>query len=183
MGTFFVNDQGVKVGLCPVCKIIKPSQVLRASPYSSEQFIICHECNRTNTRNHQQIGQRIRLQIFEEAGGCQWFGGCHLRYPRDYSGNFALDHVNPKLKLHKSETRSGWIASNLVEFETRVKPNLQVLCNHHNTLKGGEEYGVGGFMHIEPWDQEDIDNNSVIHFDEIQPQLFNLSTEIHNDYA
>ena len=90
-----------------------------------------------------------------------------MKYPRDFRGNFALDHIDPSLKLHSKETSPIWIAHNEQEFWSRVEPNLQVLCVHHNSVKRGLQYGVGGEMHVQPWDdnEEDIPH---IDFNEVK---------------
>ena len=156
MGKYFKNEQGQEVGLCPTCKKIKPRSHLRANSGNMPGFLTCHECNREKVRRWTQKGQVIREGIFLRAGGCLW-PECHMKYPRDFRGNFALDHIDPSLKLHYRETQPLWIAANQEEFWSRVAPNLQVLCQHHNSVKRGQEYGVGGDMHIQPWDQEDED--------------------------
>jgi hypothetical protein len=89
-----------------------------------------------------------------------------MQYPRDLRGNFALDHIDPRLKVHGEETRARWIACNQEEFWSRVAPNLQVLCTHHNLVKMADERRVGGIMHVEPWDEngqdiQHIDFNEV----------------------
>ena len=156
MGTFFKNEQGQEVGLCPNCNIIKPRSHLIQQTYKSEQFFKCYECQRTYTRRQNQVGHAIRAIILERDGGCVW-PGCHMKYPRDFRGNFALDHIDPSLKLHDKETWPSWIPHNQEEFWSRVAPNLQVLCQHHNSVKKTQDYGVGGNMHIEPWDQDEED--------------------------
>ena len=165
MGTYFKNEEGQEVGLCPRCNKIKQRSHLVSATYSLGQFTKCYECQRTQSRNHVEQGHTIRAIIFERAAGCVW-PGCHMKYPRDFRGNFALDHIDPSLKLHKNETSPSWIPHNQQEFWSRVAPNLQVLCVHHNNIKRGQEYGVGGEMHVEPWDEEDqeiphIDFNEV----------------------
>ena len=89
-----------------------------------------------------------------------------MKFPRDLQGNFALDHIDPSLKQHKNETMAQWVIWHKEEFWRRVFPNLQVLCNHHNSEKYAIEYGVGGIMHTDPWD-EDIDEESILDFNEI----------------
>jgi len=165
MGTYFKNEQGQEVGLCTHCNTIKPKSHLVDHTLQPGQFTKCYECQRTQSRNQLEQGHAIRAIIFERAGGCVW-PGCHMKYPRDFRGNFALDHIDPSLKLHVKETSANWIPHNQQEFWSRVAPNLQVLCQHHNNVKRGQEYGVGGDMHIEPWDEDDqeiphIDFNEV----------------------
>ena len=161
MGTYFKNEQGQEVGLCPTCNIIKPRSHLIQQTHRSEQFTTCYECQRIRTRRQNEVGHAIRAIILERAGGCVW-PGCHMKYPRDFRGNFALDHIDPSLKLHDKETWPTWLAYNQEEFWSRVAPNLQVLCQHHNSVKKAQEYGVGGDMHIEPWDQ---DEEEIPHID------------------
>jgi hypothetical protein len=89
-----------------------------------------------------------------------------MKYPRDFRGNFALDHIDPSLKLHINETKPNWIAHNQEEFWSRVAPNLQVLCTHHNSVKMVEQFGSGGDMHVDPWEDDEeeiphIDFNEV----------------------
>jgi hypothetical protein len=91
-----------------------------------------------------------------------------MKYPRDFRGNFALDHIDPSLKLHSTETSPLWIFHNQQEFWSRVAPNLQVLCVHHNNIKRSQEYGVGGVMHVEPWDE---DGQEIPHIDFNQVKL------------
>ena len=163
MPQYFINEQGQQVGLCTMCNRIKPKSHLLAR--SHDTFHYCHECNRKKTRRHSERGHMIREILLVRAGGCVW-PGCHMQYPRDFRGNFALDHINPRLKLHIRETQPMWISCNQEEFWSRVAPNLQVLCQHHNNAKSTEEYGVGGDMHVEPWDYDDqeiphIDFNEV----------------------
>ncbi len=166
MGTYFKNEHGQEVGLCPKCNTIKPKSHLVRHSQDERWFHFCYECNRRKNREQQAIGDRIRQSIFLKAGGCVW-PGCHMRYPQDLRGNFCLDHINPELKLHKHETQSMWIASNQEEFWSRVAPNLQVLCVHHNLEKMANEYTVGGIMHVEPWDGDD-DDIPHIDFNEIK---------------
>ncbi len=163
MGSYFKNEHGQDVGLCPRCKEIKPKSHL--VPLRSLQFTVCYKCQRLESCKKQLEGQAIRAILFERAGGCVW-PECHMRYPRDFRGNFTLDHINPALKLHKRETAPDWIVFNQQEFWSRVVPNLQVLCTHHNLVKRGQEYGVGGSMHVEPWEDDDegiphIDFNEI----------------------
>ncbi len=156
MGTYFKNEHGQDVGLCPNCNTIKPRSHLIDSTHQLGQFTKCYECQRVSTRQRLEEGNAIRAIILEAAGGCVW-PGCHMKYPRDFSGNFALDHINPALKIHKKETAADWIVFNQEEFWSRVAPNLQVLCTHHNLVKRAQQYGVGGEMHVNPWDDEDED--------------------------
>ena len=165
MGSYFKNEQGQEVGLCPVCKKIKQRSHLINQSHHSGQFTQCYECQRLWSRKRDEQGHAIRAIIFERAGGCVW-PECHMKYPQDFRGNFALDHIDPSLKLHKAETSPSWIPHNQEEFWSRVAPNLQVLCEHHNLVKKSQEYGVGGDMHIEPWDQDEeyiphIDFNEI----------------------
>ena len=132
----------------------------------------CFDCQRVKTR-HVVAGAVAQKQIiFSRAGGCQWVEDgirCIMRYPEHLHGNFALDHIDPKLK-RKHDLWSSWIFWNVEEFWTRVVPNLQVLCQHHNGVKFGKEYGVGGIMHVEPWlEQYDYE---LIPPDENQLTLF-----------
>ena len=164
MGTYFKNEHGQEVGLCTSCNTIKPKSHLLSDERSLRLFKKCHECNRERAREQLATGHAIRMILFERAGGCVW-PECHMRYPRDLRGNFALDHINPELKLHNKETKAVWIACNQEEFWSRVVPNLQVLCNHHNGEKAGIQFGVGGIMHVEPWDDDEeiphIDFNEI----------------------
>ena len=165
MGQYFKNEQGHEVGLCPGCNKIKPRSHMLAASQQRPGFIHCHECNRRANRKRLEKGQMIRSLLYERSGGCVW-PGCHMKYPRDFRGNFALDHIDPSLKLHEKETAPLWIACNQEEFWSRVAPNLQVLCTHHNLVKMSQEYGVGGSMHVEPWEEDDqeiphIDFNEV----------------------
>ncbi len=162
MGKFFKNEQGHEVGLCPCCNTIKPRSHLQDFPRGGPNaFTQCYECQRLASRKRDQRGHAIRAVIFERAGGCVW-PGCHLKYPRDFPRNFALDHIDPSLKLHQNETKASWISHNQEEFWLRVAPNLQVLCTHHNLVKMAEEFGVGGDMHVEPW--EDV-GEEIPHID------------------
>ncbi len=156
MATYFKNEQSHEVGLCPICNTIKPKSHLVPHNQNERWFHFCYECGRRRSRERLAIGDRIRHSILLKAGGCVW-PGCHMKYPRDLRGNFALDHINPQLKLHSNETSSLWILHNQDEFWSRVVPNLQVLCVHHNGEKFSKEFGVGGIMHVEPWDDNDED--------------------------
>ena len=160
MATFFKNEQGQEVGLCPLCDTIKPKSHLVQHSQSERWFHFCYECGRRKSRERIVEGDRVRHSILLKAGGCVW-PGCHMRYPRDWRGNFALDHINPALKLHNKETDAKWIVAHEEEFWSRVAPNLQVLCVHHNLVKKGQEFGVGGIMHVEPWD----DDEEIPHID------------------
>ena len=157
MGRYFKNEEGQDVGLCPTCNKIKPKLYLQAHRTIGPDFFTqCIECRRAATTKALREGQMIRNLLYERAGGCVW-PDCHLRYPRDFVGTFCLDHINPSLKKGSYETNAMWITHNEEEFWTRVVPNLQVLCVHHNQVKRAQQYGVGGEMHIEPWDQDEED--------------------------
>jgi len=169
MGFFFINDDGQRVGLCPKCNKIKPDVLFRAYKDRPEQFRDCYECHREYRRAICEEWQQIRHSLLLKAGGCVW-PGCHMRYPQDLSGNFALDHIDPTLKTGAHETKSWWVLSHLHEFWGRVVPNLQVLCHHHNTEKNSVESGVGGVLHTDPWD-EDIDEDLIVDFNEIAFRL------------
>ena len=162
MGTYFKNEEGQEVGLCPRCNIIKPKAYLQHHQTAGpDQFTQCIHCQRAATTKSLKEGQQIRNLLYERAGGCVW-PDCHLRYPKDFVGNFCLDHIDPKLKQSKYETNPSWIVFNQEEFWSRVVPNLQVLCFHHNGVKKAQQFGVGGEMHIEPWDE---DEEQIPHID------------------
>ena len=161
MGKYFKNGQGQEVGLCPSCNTIKPKSHFIDQTQQSGQFIMCYPCNRGRSRKLLREGQQIRNLLYERAGGCVWLG-CHMQYPKDLVGNFCLDHINPKLKKGHHETNPKWIVHNQQEFWSRVVPNLQVLCMHHNGVKRAQQYGAGGDMHVEPWDEE---NQEIPHID------------------
>jgi len=93
-----------------------------------------------------------------------------MRYPRDFAGNFALDHIDPTLKTGVHETKASWVLAHLDEFWKRVVPNLQVLCQHHNNEKNRSENGVGGVLHVNPWEvqEEEID---IVDFNEVAFRL------------
>lgn len=169
MGFFFINDDGQRVGLCPTCNNIKPDYLMRAYKDKPEQFRTCYECNRKTGRAVEEQWQQIRHSLLLKAGGCVW-PGCHMRYPQDLSGNFALDHIDPKLKTGNHETKGTWVMAHLDEFWERVVPNLQVLCNHHNYEKMKMEIGVGGVLHINPWDEQE-DEIRIVDFNEIAFRL------------
>jgi len=169
MGTFFINDSGQSVGLCPKCNLIKPQAMFAKQTYQVNQFTYCYVCMREFTQIRRSIGDQIKISIIEQAGGCVW-PGCHMRYPRDFFGNFELDHINPELKIKPTETKSTWIASNQEEFWIRVYPNLQVLCGHHHQEKTRSEQKAGGILHVNPWDR-DTDEDSIVDFNEIAPVL------------
>ena len=136
---------------------------------------ICQDCNRIRVRHRNSLGHAQREMILSRAGGCEWIENgvrCILKYPDHHRGNFALDHIDPKLK-QKNDLLPAWIASNLDEFWSRVVPNLQVLCQHHNSVKCWQEYGVGGSLHVDPW-LEDYDDE-LIAPDETQLTLFGLN--------
>ena len=161
MPKLFKNEHGQDVGLCTHCNTIKPKSHLVPFAKREGEFVQCYECNRQDSRKYLAKGDAIRHSIFLKAGGCVW-PGCHMRYPQDLRGNFALDHINAALKLHIRETGSMWIACNQEEFWSRVAPNLQVLCVHHNLEKKSLEYNVGGTMHVNPWDK---DEEEIPHID------------------
>ena len=93
---------------------------------------------------------------------------CHMRYPRDLRGNFALDHIDATLKQDDRETQPAWIACNEQEFFKRIRPNLQVLCTHHNNLKKSIEYNVGGIHHVNPWEREDDELTEDKYYEDVQ---------------
>jgi len=169
MGTFFTNDQGQRVGLCQGCNQIKPDFMFILDKRKSNQFTICYHCNRERRRGQLMQWAAIRHNILIQAGGCVW-PGCHMKYPRDFSGNFALDHIDPTLKTGSHETTDWWVVAHLDEFWERVVPNLQVLCHHHNGEKNSIESGVGGVLHTDPWD-EDIDEDLILDFNDLAPCL------------
>ena len=169
MGTLFTNDNGEEVGLCPDCNKIKPASHFILRKETSNQFRTCYGCRREQSRERTKKGAEIRHSIMLAAGGCVW-PGCHMRYPQDLAGNFALDHIDPLLKLHVRETNSKWVYINQEEFWSRVAPNLQVLCNHHNLLKSAQERRVGGILHTDPWDEDETDFEPI-DFNEIKPVL------------
>ena len=169
MGTFFINEQGQRVGLCPECKEIKADVMFQKRRKGSNQFTRCYECNRKRGLVLSAEWAVMRHEILTRAGGCVW-PGCHMKYPRDLPGNFALDHIDPSLKQHRRETKHSWVMHNQEEFWRRVFPNLQVLCHHHNNEKRCIEFGVGGVMHTDPWD-EDVDKDLILDFTEIAMRL------------
>ena len=164
MGKYFKNEQGYDVGLCTPCNTIKPRSHFVDQTHQPEQFIACYDCTRDKSRKFLREGQQIRNLLYERAGGCVW-PDCHLRYPKDFVGNFCLDHINPSLKKGVYETSPKWIVHNQEEFWSRVAPNLQVLCMHHNGVKAAQQYGVGGDMYVDPWDQDDQDDQEIPHID------------------
>lgn len=176
----FIGEQGVRWVRCP-------GVVLEGKRLTETHLVplfkvvgwridnpnnICFDCNRVKVRSKNALGMAQREIVLSRAGGCQWVEDgvrCNLRYPEHHRGNFALDHIDPRLK-RKSDLLPSWISSNVDEFWSRVVPNLQVLCQHHNSVKCWQEYGVGGSMHVEPWlEQYDYE---LIPPDENQLTLF-----------
>ena len=172
---WYASD-GVRVVRCTALGCEQPIKPVRRfkvwnSPRASPGFL-CYDCNRKRTRVSLTRGLEIKSQILNEAGGCMWVGDdglrCHMRYPRDHRGNFALDHIDASLKQGHHETQPTWIGCNEQEFFKRVRPNLQVLCHHHNNLKRSIEFGVGGIHHVNPWEREDDELNDEVYYDDIQ---------------
>jgi len=59
---------------------------------------------------------------------------------------------------------------NQEEFWRRVFPNLQVLCHHHNETKRTIEFGFGGAMYTDPWDEKE-NEIVIVDFNEVAFRL------------
>jgi hypothetical protein len=162
----FIGDDGVRWSNCP--GVVTLGRRLTERHYAplfkvlgwkiNNPNTLCHDCNRIKVKDRNAVGHAQRERLFLAAGGCQWVENgvrCIMRYPDHHRGNFALDHIDPSLKQPK-DLLPAWIAGNVDEFWSRVAPNLQVLCQHHNSVKCWQQYGVGGELHVEPW-LEDYD--------------------------
>ena len=159
-----VDEQGVRWARCPgaVLNQIRLTErhlapLFKIRGWTSDNVnTTCIDCVRLLATKRNAIGHAQREIVLSRSGGCEWIDGgvrCIMRYPEHYRGNFALDHIDPTLK-RSNDLLPAWIASNIDEFWSRVVPNLQVLCHHHNSVKCWQQYGVGGEMHVDPWLEE-----------------------------
>lgn len=171
---WYASD-GVRVARCPYSgceQAIKPVSKFVSWTAPLAKATYCHDCNRKNVRKVRERGLEVKEQLLTEAGGCMWLNDdgtrCHMRYPRDHRGNFTLDHIDASLKEGDHETRADWIVSHEQEFFERVRPNLQVLCCHHNRIKASIEQGVGGILHVNPWEREDDGSDNDTYYDDFQ---------------
>jgi len=152
----WIAEDGVRVFRCTKQGCIRPVQMFNRW-YGSTRNFWCQECNNRKNKEKNLIGFQIRHEIMLQDGGCVWVEDdgtrCGLRYPEHLRGNFALDHIDPTLKQHLRETHVSWIACNQDEFFTRVRPNLQTLCQHHNAVKNTKDHGIGGKYYVAPWSE------------------------------
>ena len=146
---------------CTKCQLVKSTSEFSKKKNVRDGFNnCCRVCNAIWSATHTQRGLRILQALALKQGCCQ---ECSRPYLDEDWHFFEFDHIDAKLKQSNKETESRWVAGHVIEFATRVAPNLQLLCVKCHKIKTSEESKIGGAVYQKMHRQ--LEPAQVIHQD------------------
>ena len=130
---------------CTKCHVVKSgTEFNKSKKYSQGLHLWCKVCVATSAKRLTERGLKVLKSLAENRGCCQH---CLRPYTEEDWHFFEFDHIDPNLKLFKTETESRWVAGHIDDFITRVVQNLQLLCVKCHKIKSIEEMKLGGSVY------------------------------------
>jgi hypothetical protein len=130
---------------CNKCQLVKStSEFNKNSKKRGGLKTECKKCQQLFSKNYFLKGLAVAQSFASQKGCCNH---CQRQYTNEDWHFFEFDHIDPILKKHRRETDLKWIAAHSYEFETRIAPNLQLLCVKCHKIKTSEECKLGGSVH------------------------------------